>query len=259
MRFESAGQGRAGEPLIAPFRPAPTGAPALVQLRAADGSGGYTVVALGGGGASGGVALEQVRSLAEGDRLPAALELAAAVARHLPRSAARVEVLGLAGRLAGDAAPTLTSADLPRFDRAARLLGTPLFEDDGGTIRYRAAFEQRIEGKGAVAEEAAVQVIRRATPCTPAGVADRVEAFVARFPGSRRLPELRLWRARALEAALFEAGWKDAALHRQTVAAWERLARGAAAAEAREALARLKGRSPPRDAPTSVCPDPGAQ
>jgi serine/threonine-protein kinase len=258
VRFEPAGQAAAGEPLIAPFRPAATGAPALVQLRAVEGKGGYTALALGMGDASGPVALEQVKALAEAGRLPSALELSAALARHLPRSPARADVLGLAGRLALEAAPTLSPADLPRFDRAARFLGGPVFEDDGGTVRYRAAFEQRIEGKSPAAEEAAVLVIRRANPCTPEAIAERVEAFAGRFPASRRLPELRLWRARALEAELFDAGWKDAALRRQAVVAWERVSRGPAAGEARAALERLKAKSAPREPPRPVCPDPGA-
>ncbi len=257
VRFEPAGQASPGEPLLAPFRPAATGAPALLQLRAAQGKGGYTALALGAGPASGALALEQVRSLAAADRLPAALELAAAVARHLPRSPARSDMLGLAGQLAAEAAPRLTPADLPRFERAARLLGAAPFEDEGGTVRYRAAFEQRVEGKGPLAEEAALLVIRRATPCTAAGVAERVEAFVARFPASRRLAEVRVWRARALEAALFEAGWKDAGLHKQAVAAWEKVARSSAGSEARAALERLKARTQPREAPRPVCPDPG--
>jgi serine/threonine-protein kinase len=259
VRFEAAGQAPPGEPLLVPFRPAATGAPALIQLRPAEGKGDYTALAIGGSAGSGSAAVERVRTLAEGDRLPAALELAAAVARHLPRSSARTELLGLAGRLAAEAAPRLAPADLPRFDRAARLLGTPPFDDDGGTIRYRAAFEQRIEGKGPAAEEAAILVVRRAVPCTAAAVAARVEGFASRFPASRRLPELRLWRARALEAALFEADWKDAALQRQAVAAWEKVARGAENAEARAALARLKVKTPPRDPPVPVCPDPGGQ
>ena len=259
VRFEPAGQAGAGEALIVPARPAATGAPALFELRAADGStGAYTVVALGASSASAGVALAQMRELSEAGRLPEALELAAAVARHLPRGQARPELLSLAGHLAADAAPGLAPSDIPRFERASHLLGGPMFEDENGSVRYRAAFEQRIEGKGPLAEEAALQVIRSASPCTPAVVAERVEAFAARFPGSRWLPEMRVWRARALESELYQGGWQDPALQRQAVAAWEKVARGPAADEARAALARLKSKSIPVPGPPEVCPGPGA-
>jgi serine/threonine-protein kinase len=257
VRFDPAGEAGAGELLVVPLATTPA-APALLQLRAASGSGRYVVVVLAAGAASAADALARVQGFADAGRLPAALELAAAVARHLPRSPGRADILALAGRLAEGGLPGLSPADLPRFDRAALLLGAPVFEQDGDAIRYRGGFEQRVEGKGTVAEEAAVRALRLAAPCSPAAVADRAEAFAARFPASRRLGEVRVWRARALEAALHEAGWTDAALRRQAVAAWERVARGPSAVEARAALARLKAKKPPAEAPRAVCPDPGA-
>jgi eukaryotic-like serine/threonine-protein kinase len=260
VRLELVGTGGPGDTIIALLKTPPAASPALVQLRAEDGQGRYAVVALGAGAASGSWALQQVQALADAGKLVPALELAAAVARHLPRSPARSELLALAGRLAQAAAPGLRPADLPRFDRTARLLGTAPFEDGGGELRYRGAFEQRVEGRGPVAEEAALRALRLADPCTPALIAERVEAYVGRFPASHHLSEVRLWRARALELELAASGYRDAELRRQTTAAWEKLGRGPGAAEAREALARLRAKAPPHPAPglPAVCPDPGA-
>jgi len=257
-RFEPAGQAGPGEQILAPLRSGLPGAPSLVQLRALEGSGPYRVLLLGSGAASGTLAEEEIQALARDGRLPEALELAAAVARHLPRSPARPEVLALAGRLAREAAPALKPADLSRFEKAAQLLGAPPFEDEGGQVRYRAAFEQRVEGKGPLAEDAALQVVRLQGPCTPAAVAERAEAFATRFPASHFLPLVHLWRARALEEVATAQGYRDAAAKRAAVQAWERVGRGAA--EARAALGRLKARAPPTSAPTlpAVCPDPGA-
>jgi serine/threonine-protein kinase len=258
QRFAPAGDAGPGELLALPLPAAPADGPALLRVVAPSGTGRYLVLALGAGPASSSAALARVQAFADAGSLPAALELAAAVARHLPHSAGRADVLTLAGHLAEAAEGRLVPDALPRFDRAARILGSPVFERDGEAFRYRAAFEQRVEGKGPVAEEAALRALRLAGACAPAGVADRVEAFVARFPGSRRLPEVRLWRARALEAALFEGGWSDTPLRRQATAAWEKISRGPAADEARAALLRLKARTPPAAAPRPVCPDPGA-
>ncbi len=182
------------------------------------------------------------------------------MARHQPRSPARSELLALAGRLAQAAAPGLRPADLPRFDRTARLLGTAPFEEGGAELRYRGAFEQRVEGKGPVAEEAALRALRLADPCTPALIVERVEAYAGRFPASRHLPEVRVWRARALELELAASGYRDADLRRQATTAWEKAARGAGTAEAKAALARLRAKVPPRIASElpAVCPDPGA-
>ena len=260
-RFEPAGQAAPGEPVFVPLKSAVAGAPPLVQLRAEEGRGPYRLVLLGQGTASGTLAAEELQALARDDRLPEALELAASVAHHLPRSPARPEVLTLAGRLAREAAPGLKPADLARFERTAQLLGVPPFEDEGGQIRYRAAFEQRVEGKGPLAEEAALQVARLSGPCTPAAVAERAEAFAARFPSSRHLPMVRLWRARALEEVAAAQGYRDASARRAAAQAWERVGRGAAAAETRAALVRLKAKALPTPPPTlpAVCPDPGAE
>jgi serine/threonine-protein kinase len=259
-RFEVVGMGGPGDPVIALLRSPAASSKALFQLRSEEGEGRYSAVLLGVGQPSGEWALQEVQVLADAGKLPAALELAAAVSHHLPHSPARAELLSLAGRLAQGAAPSLKPADLQRFERTARLLGTPPFAEDGGEVRYRGAFEQRVEGKGPVAEEAALRAIRLAEPCTPALIAERVEAYVGRFPTSPHLSEVRLWRARALELELAAAGYRDADLRRQATAAWERAGRGAFAAEARAALSRLHARTPPH-APQSlsaVCPDPGA-
>ncbi|HET6438414.1 MAG TPA: protein kinase [Anaeromyxobacter sp.] len=256
-RFEAEVRADPGEPLLAPVHAGAAGAPPLVQLRSTGGVGAYTLLVLGPDATSNKLAQDEVRKLAEGGHLSAALELGAGVARHLPQSPGRNEVLALAGQLAQAAAPELSPSDLPRFERATRILGTAIFEEQGGALRYAAGFEQRIEGKGPVAEEAAYRLLRVGEPCTPGVLADRIEAFAARFPASKRLPEVRLLRARALEAALFDAGWKDPGLHRETTAAWERLARGPAAAEARAALQRLKAKNPPPKPPPPVCADPG--
>ena len=258
VRFAPAGEAGAGELLVLPLAPAPADAPALLQISAAAGSGRYVVVVLGAGPASAADAQRRVQAFADAGRLPAALELGAAVAHHLPRSTGRADILAQAGRLAEAAQAGLSPADLPRFERAAQLLGAAIYERDGDAVRYRGAFEARIEGKGPVAEEAAVRALRLAAPCTPALVAERAEAFVARFPASRRAAEVRLWRARALEAALAGAGRSDPALRRQATAAWEKLARGPWPAEAKAALQRLKAKAAPAEPLRPVCPDPGA-
>jgi hypothetical protein len=260
VRFEPAGQAGPGEPLVVQVHTFDPGAPPLVQLRAEEGTGPYRLLLLGGSSASGALAVEEVEALSADGRLPAALELAAAFARYLPHSPGRTEVLALAGRLAREAAPALTPEEVVRFERTAQLLGAPPFDQEGGQVRYRAAFEQRVEGKGPAAEEAGLLVVRLSGPCSPTSVAERVEAFVARFPASRHAAAVRLWRARALELVAAAEDYRDAASKRLAVAAWERVARGPAAAEAKSALARLRAKTPPTTPPTlaAVCPDPGA-
>jgi predicted Ser/Thr protein kinase len=140
-RLDPAGRADAGEPLLVV---APTSAigPTLVRLSAADGRGPYSVVALGAGRGSGAAAVERVRALVTAGKLPTALELAALVGKALTRAPARAELLALAAKLAAEAAPGLTPDDLPRFEAADRALGTPIFEQEGGSIRYRGAFEK---------------------------------------------------------------------------------------------------------------------
>ncbi|HTN54299.1 MAG TPA: serine/threonine-protein kinase [Anaeromyxobacter sp.] len=256
VRFQPAGEGGPGEVLWVDLPTPPReGAPVLLQLRGLVGEGGYSALALGEGSASGAAAQELVRALADGGRLPAALELAAGFARHVTGSPARAEVLLLAGGLAARAAPAPET--LPAFARADRLLGAPVYEADGGVLRYRAAFEAEVKGTDRLAEEAALRVVRYAAPCTPAAVAGRVEGFAERYPRSAALPTVRLWRARALEEALWASGGRDARLRGEARAAWERVAQGPAADEAREALGRLRAHVPPSGAAAHVCPDPG--
>ena len=254
------GTGGPGDPVIALLRTPTATSPVLVQLKSEEGHGHYRAVTIGTDPASGSYVLKEVQVLSDAGRLPAALELVASVVHHLPRSPARAELLALAGRLAQGAAPSLRASDLPRFERTARLLGVPPFVEEGGELRYQGAFEQRVEGKGPVAEEAALRALRLAEPCTPSLVAERVEVFVGRFPTSRRLGEVRLWRARALELELAALGYRDPTLRREAIAAWGHAASGASAAEAKAAFSRLHARLPPRTPPVlpAVCPDPGA-
>ncbi|WP_242395580.1 protein kinase domain-containing protein [Anaeromyxobacter oryzisoli] len=259
VRWEDAATGGPGELLFLALPSVPReGAPALLQLRAAEGEGRYLLLALGPGSGSGAAVQARIRALADAGRLPSALELAAGFARHVPRSPARREVLVLAGGLAEEAAPRLSPDEVVRFDRAARALGAAIFDVEDGAVRYRAGFEARVEGKDRLAEVAALRAARLAAPCTPEELAARIEAFLERFPEAEHAAEARRWRARALEEALARAGGKDPALAQRAIAAWERLATGAAADEARAALARLRAKGGPVAPPGRVCPDPAA-
>ena len=140
--FAPAAEGAAGAPVVAAVRLAGA-APPLLRIRGAEGRGTYSLVLLGEGGSSTALALEQVRSLAALGQLPAALELAAHAARHLPRSAGRDALLEVAGALAGEAAARLGPADLAQFERAGRVLGAPVFVEEGGAVAYRGAFEAK--------------------------------------------------------------------------------------------------------------------
>jgi serine/threonine-protein kinase len=140
-RLEPAAQAQGGEPLVAAVSLGRAG-PTLVRLRGLDSQGTYTIVALAGGAASGPAALEQVRGLAMAGKLAPALELAALAAKAV-RPPARAALLALAGKLAADAAPGLAPADVARFEAAGHALGSPIFEQEGGSIRYRGAFEKR--------------------------------------------------------------------------------------------------------------------
>ncbi|BDG03643.1 protein kinase domain-containing protein [Anaeromyxobacter oryzae] len=127
VRWADAGAGGAGEVLAVPLPLVPrAGAPALVQVRAADGEGRYVLLALGPGSASGALVQDRVRALAEAGRHRAAVDLAAAFARHVPGSAARRDVLALAAAVARD--------------EAARLVAGAAADEAGrGLARLRAA------------------------------------------------------------------------------------------------------------------------
>jgi hypothetical protein len=141
-RFSLAADGAAGAPVLAAI-PLTGAAPPLLRVRGAEGRGTYSLVLLGAGDGSAALALEQVRSLAALGHLSTALELAAHVARHLPRSDARGALLEVAGSLAGEAAARLGPAELGPFERAGRVLGAPIFVEEGGAVAYRGAFEAK--------------------------------------------------------------------------------------------------------------------
>jgi serine/threonine-protein kinase len=140
-RLAEAGDAEPGHVLLVRLAAGPpAGAPALVQLRAAAGEGGYEVVALGRGAASGGTVLALVDGLAAAGRAAAALELAAAFVRELRAAPAREEVCRLAGDVAERAAAATTPDGLAAFDRASQLLGAAVLEVEDGRVRYRGAF-----------------------------------------------------------------------------------------------------------------------
>jgi serine/threonine-protein kinase len=151
VRFEDAALGGPGEVLVVRLGgvPAP-GEPALLLLKAAEGSGRYQVVALGRGAASGAAALALVRELAGSARIATALEVAGAFASELPEAAGRAEVLRAAAEIAARAAPGITPEEArSSFTRASLLLGAPAFEVREGTVRPGAAFEPWAAGTAA--------------------------------------------------------------------------------------------------------------
>ncbi len=98
--FSPLARGDRGQPLIARLPASPArDSPVLLRVRAAEGQGGYRVVALGPGAASGQVVLAQLRALAAEGRVDDALLVAGSFAHLEPGSPARAEVLRLAGRL----------------------------------------------------------------------------------------------------------------------------------------------------------------
>ena len=148
IRFEPAGETMKGEVLLVTVPAA--SAPALVELRAAEGEGRYDVVALGEGTASGDAALALVRALADAGRPAPALELAAGYATRVPRAARRDEVLRAAGQVAAAVAPELGPDTAHAHDRAAQLLGTAVFQTgDDGRVTYTGAFEALARAGGA--------------------------------------------------------------------------------------------------------------
>jgi eukaryotic-like serine/threonine-protein kinase len=151
VRFEPAGDAGPGEVLFVRL-PAPpaAGAPAILELHAASGEGRYDLLALGEGAASADAVLATVKALAGGGRPGPALELAAGYASRLPRGTRRAEVLRAAGGIAAGLAPALSPASARAYDRAAQLLGLAIFEEAGGKVAYRGAFEAAASGEGKV-------------------------------------------------------------------------------------------------------------
>ncbi len=141
VRFEAAGEAEAGEVLAVALPSVPRdGAPALVELRAASGHGRYDIVALGDGDASAVVVIGLAAALADEGRTAAALEVAAAYVSERPRAVARAEVLARADRIAAEAAARIAPDEVPRFDRASRLLGAAVFQLERGKVVYRGGF-----------------------------------------------------------------------------------------------------------------------
>ena len=260
VRFEAPGEGAPGAVVLVRLEPPRPGAPALVLVRATEGAGAYTALALGSDPASGTAALGLVQTLAAAGRTAAALELAAGYATLVPDGAARAEVLLAAGKLAEGAAAALSAVDAGAFERVTALLGEALFEPGAdGKVHYRAAFERRVDGAGRAAEEAALRAAALASPCTAAEVAARAGAFLARAPAPA--PELaaqaRRLRARAAEEAFLAGGATDAALRAAALDAWTAVAaEGGADAHLAQARAAALSANPPArgDAQPPVCP-----
>jgi hypothetical protein len=254
IRFEKAGTGALGQVLYVPAGPVarPT-APVVLQLRAAQGAGRYAVVGLGTGSASGAAVITLAEALVAERRHPQALELLAGFVKHLPESPAKAEVLLAAGKVADAAAGLLPASAAPRFARAEALLGGPIFQVAPAGLRYAGAFEERVDGTGPLAEEAAVRLVGRASPCTPDDVAKRAVEFLTRHPESRLAQEARLWQARALE----EAYWRARAhgLLVRAIAAYQTAASldGPGKAEAEGRLRALQGRVPSRAGAARFC------
>jgi serine/threonine-protein kinase len=234
--------------------PPPADAPALVSIRADRGEGRYDLLALGAGSRSGAAVLALVDEVARAGRVPQALELAAAFVRAVPASAARTDVLLAAGKVAEAAAGTTRRSRVARFGRASELLGAPVLEVSAGNVRYRGAFEAAVQGRGRLAEEAAVRRVRLAAPCTGADVAARAEAFLAAHPESAFAPEARLLRARGLEAAFWAGGGRDRKALARAIDAYQAVAGGPDAAEAKERIAKLSRKTPQREGARRACP-----
>jgi hypothetical protein len=151
VRFEDAAEGGPGEVLVVRLGKVPApGEPALLLLKAAEGSGRYQVVALGRGPGSGAAALALLRELAGAARIATALEVAGAFASELPEAPGRAEVLRAAAEIAARAAPTVAPEEVrASFARASLLLGASAFEVRDGKVRPGAAFEPWAAGTGA--------------------------------------------------------------------------------------------------------------
>ena len=138
VRFEDGGAAAAGQVLVVPVAPWPRAdAPALLELRAAEGQGRYVVVALGAGEVSVRTALGLVRELVAAGRAPAA---------GTGRAGARARVSGRPGGRGG-----------------ARRGGRPRARGGGDRrSRRRARAGRRDERRGARAEMSARNA---AAPC----------------------------------------------------------------------------------------------
>jgi serine/threonine-protein kinase len=251
-RFEKLAEGGAGEILFVRLPAAPrAGAPVLLRVRATRGEGGYQALALGQGSASGPAALKVLDALARDGRGGRGLALAAEMARQLPGSSAKAEVLLAAGKLAERLAASGPAPDAPTTLKVSQLLGEPLYDGAGARLRYAGAFEALVQGEGRVAEEASLRLVTRARPCGPTEVARRAAFFLQRFPEAERADEARLLEARAEEEGYWRAGGKDAEALRRAVAAYGRAAAAPspeASAEGKRALKRLSGKRPQRPA-----------
>ena len=229
-------------------------APALVSIRADRGQGPYDLVALGAGPRSGAAVLSLVDELARVGRAPLALELAAGFARAVPASSARTDVLLAAGKIAEAAAGATRRSGVRRFDRASQLLGVAVLEVSGPAVRYRGAFEAAVQGRGRLAEEAAARRVRLAAPCTGADVAARAATFLAAHPESAFASEVRLLRARGLEAAFWAGGGRDRKALALVLEAYRAVPEGPGAAEAKDRIARLSRKRPLREGSRRACP-----
>jgi hypothetical protein len=256
-RFQKAAEGGPGEVLFVRLPAAPRpGSPVLLRLRASRGEGGYEALAIGQGSATGPAVLRILEALAKDGRGARGLVLAAEVAKQLPGSSAKSEVLLAAGKLAeGLAAGPVP--DAASVHRVSQILGEPLYEGAGAKLQYAGAFEALVQGEGRFAEEASFRLVARAKPCGPTEVARRAAFFLQRFPDAERAGEARLLEARAEEESYWRGGAKDGVALRRAVDAYGRAAASAspeAAAEARKALKRLSGKRPQRPGkPIQVC------
>jgi len=229
-------------------------APALLAVHAASGSGSYALLGLGQGSAAAAAVLAQIEALARDGRDVPALQLAAAYAGLLPRAPARTEVLVASGRLAESLADRIDPDTAGLHDRAAKLLGAPIFEVAAGRVRYRGAFEARVSGEGRQADEAGLRLVRLAAPCAPAEVAARAAAFVQRRPSPAPdlVEEARLLRARALEEDYFAR--PDKVKLKAAVEAWKLVpAKGRNGAEVKARLRALAAKTPARAKTPPVC------
>lgn len=253
VRFEKAGGAGAGQVLFLPLgATARANAPVLVQLRADHGAGRYDIVALGRGSTSGAATIALAEAIAKDRRYPQALELVAGFLKHLPASSARADALVAAGRIAEEAADRLPSSAAARFARAGQLLGEPIFASGAG-LRYRGAFEARVEPSGPLGDAAALRLVALASPCTPDDVARRAVEFLQRRPESAFAQEARLWQARALEEAFWKGRVHGLAI--RAIGAYGAAAQleGPGRAEAEGRIKALQGRSPVRDGAVRVC------
>ncbi|MFT3913594.1 MAG: serine/threonine-protein kinase [Anaeromyxobacteraceae bacterium] len=254
VRFGKPQAARPGEILAVRLAGVPRAeAPALLAIHAASGAGSYALLGLGQGAAAAAAVREQVDALARDGREVAALQLAAAYAGLVPRAPGRAEALVAAGRIAESLADRVDPEVAALHDRAAKLLGAPIFEAAGNRVRYRGAFEARVQGEGRSAEEAGLRLVRLAAPCTPVEVAARAAAFLAKKPAADLAEEARLLRARALEEAYFAAPRERGRLG-AAQDAWRAVGTtGRNGAEAKARLRALGAKAPARAKVAPVC------